>query len=101
MSGLKQSRELGDDLTFAGNADGLLFFRATLEVNQRRDAADAELCRDARSIVDIHFGDMKFARIFSGDLLNHRAKHAAGGAPWSPEVNQHRTGGCSDEGFEV
>ena len=98
---LKESGEFVHDLAFAGNADGLVAFGSTLEIDQAGNAANAKFRGNRRSVVHIDFGDGKFTGIFSGDFVNHRAKHAAGSAPRGPEINQPRCGGIFDDGMEV
>ena len=100
-SGLEKGGELGDDVALAAYADRLVLLGSAFEVDERRDAADAELRRDAGSVVNIDFGDREFSHILAGDLIHHRSEHAAGRTPWGPEINQHRGGGGFDERGEI
>lgn len=98
---LQQSGQLGDDVSFAAHSNRLVTLGAGFEIDERRDAADAELSGNARSVIDIDFGDGEFADILRGDFIHHRAKHAAGSAPGSPEINQHGGAGGFDERSEI
>jgi hypothetical protein len=98
---LKKSGEFVHDLTFSRNAHGLVAFGSTLEIDQAGNAANAKFRGNAGGVVHIDFGDGKFTGIFHGDFVHHWAKHAAGSAPWGPEVHQHGRGGIFDEGMEV
>ena len=70
---LEQCGELGDDIAFATHAYRLVTLDPAFEVNQTRNAANAELGGDSGSIVNVDFCYGKFADIFSCDFINHRA----------------------------
>jgi len=98
---LEQCGEFGDDIAFATDAYGLVTLDPALKVNQTRDAANAKLGRNSRSLVNVDFCDRKFADIFSCDFVNHWAKHATRSAPWSPEINEHRSRSGFNEVCEI
>lgn len=70
---LEQRGEFGDDIAFATHAYGLVTLGPAFEVNQTRDAANAKLGGDSRSLVNVDFCDGKFADILSCDFINHWA----------------------------
>lgn len=72
-----------------------------MEIDQAGNAANPKFRGNRRSVVHIDFGDGKFTGIFRGDFVHHWAKHAAGSAPWGPEVHQHGCGCVFDEVVKV
>src|SRR5436309_14685853 len=75
------------DGIFARCADHPLFFLATLEENQSRDALDAVALRDRRILVNVELDDARSRRIFLGHSLDRRREHATGRAPSRPKVH--------------
>src|SRR5437773_9648108 len=76
-----------DDLlerVLVGEADDLLDDLAALEQQQRRNAADAELERRVRVLVDIQLADDDLAVVVPGELFDRRRQPAAGSAPFRP-----------------
>src|ERR1700730_4662996 len=89
---VQKCRKLG----FGYGADLLRLDRAVLEENQRRDAADTELGRCLRVLVDVDLGDLDAIVVLAGDLIEDRGDHLARTTPLGPEVQQHRLGGLQD-----
>ena len=65
---------------------------AVLEQHQRRDRHDAVLRRRRRVLVDVELDDLDLAAERAGDLLERRRDHAAGAAPFGPEIDHDRLG---------
>src|SRR3954469_6049387 len=59
-----------------------------LEEEQRGDAADAELGRGVRVVVDVQLADHDLAVVIPGELVHRRRQALAGPAPFRPEVHQ-------------
>src|SRR6185437_2072954 len=59
------------------------------EDHHRGDAADAIFLRHMRILVDIDLGDRDLAAHFARKLLERRSDHAAGPAPFRPEIHDH------------
>ena len=74
---------------------------AVLEHHQRRDRADAELGGDLRVLVDVELGDLHLALHLGGDLFERRRDHAAGPAPFRPEIDYDRLARLDDVGLEA
>ena len=100
-SGSEKGCELGDDFSFAADANGMVLLGAAFEVDQRRDAANTELSGNAWGVIDVDLGDYEFSDVLSGDFIHHRAEHATGSAPWRPKVDQNRGAGGCDERSEI
>ena len=81
-------------------ADDALDLLAVLEEDQGRNALDAELPLRLRVVVDVELGDLEATRILLCDLLEHGGDHAAGAAPFGPEVDQDRLVGLDDLALE-
>jgi hypothetical protein len=67
----------------------LIYDLAVLEHQQRRDAADAELHRRLRVSVYVYLADDGFAFVFACQFFYYGAYHAAGAAPFGPEVHEY------------
>src|SRR5262249_3118937 len=80
--------------------DLLRFHVAVLEQHQRRYAADAVLPRDLLVLVHIYLRDLELARVFLGDLVEHRRDRLARAAPFGPVVDQDGDLGLQDFGLE-
>jgi len=78
------------DIRLADRANFLLHYFATLEHQQRRNAANLVAARYLNVRVYIYFADLYPAGVLGGDLIDRRAHHSAGAAPLRPEVNQNR-----------
>ena len=63
--------------------------RPVLEQDQRRDAADAELGRRLRILVDVELGDAHAVGVDAGEFIEDRRNHLAGTAPLRPEIEQN------------
>ena len=60
---------------------------AFAEEGEGRDALEVEIGSDVREGVGIDFGEEEFALGHGGCLCEFRGHHAAGTAPWGPEVD--------------
>jgi hypothetical protein len=60
---------------------------SVFEDNERWDRLDTESSGEIWGIVDVDFGDDRFAFLFSGDLFNDGAKHLTWSTPFGPEVH--------------
>src|SRR5262249_11555920 len=69
---------------------------AVLGPHQRRNREDAVFRRRFRVLVDIELDDLVLAAHRHRDLLERRRDHAAGTAPFSPEIDHHRLAGLQD-----
>ena len=58
----------------------------------RRDGPDPELAGHVGIAVDIDLGQHELAAILMGQLLEDRAEHPAGAAPWRPEIDDNGDG---------
>ncbi len=58
-----------------------------LENQQRGNAADAEFHRGLGVGVNVNFAHYHFAFVFAGQFLHYGAYHAAGAAPFGPEID--------------
>src|SRR5437867_12640003 len=72
-----------------GEADHLLDDLASLEQEQRRNAADAELEGRVRVLVHVQLADDDPAVVIARQLLHRRRQAAAGTAPFRPEINEY------------
>jgi hypothetical protein len=81
------------DVRFSDRADLLLHHLATLENQQRRDAANLVTAGRLDIRVHIDLADLHPAGILGRDLIDRRTHLPARAAPLGPEVNQNRLRG--------
>ena len=84
-------REPGTHLGLRQGADELVDNLAVRKQLHGRDATDAVALRDLRVLVGVDLGQGETGAVFAGNLFENGAQLAAGAAPLSPEVDQHRT----------
>ena len=69
---------------------------AVLENQQRRNATNAKFHRRLGVGVNVNFAHYYFAFVLAGKLFHHGAYHAAGAAPFGPEIDQYRLVAADD-----
>ena len=74
---------------------------AVLEQQQRRDRHDAVFGGGVRVLVDIELDDLDLVAELAGDLFQRRRDHAAGAAPFRPEIHHDRFGRFQNIRFEA
>ena len=92
-----------DELGQLGLAQGPHLGRGQLTVfeqHQGGDATDAKFGRDVAVFVHIHFGNLQFALVTIGDIVQDRGNHLARAAPLGPVVHQHRCSRLENIGFK-
>ena len=63
---------------------------AALEEHDGRNAADLELDRRVRVLIDVQLADRDLSRVLRRQLVDGRAEPFARAAPLGPEVHKHR-----------
>jgi hypothetical protein len=74
---------------------------AFVEDHQGGDAADAEFAGDVAVVVHVELGDLEFAVVSTGKLIECGCDHFAGAAPFGPEVHEDGLVGLKHVGFEA
>src|SRR5262245_58427875 len=94
LRGLAGRRQDGVETLLEGRlrpeADDLADRLATLDDEERRDAADPVLHRRLGVVVCVELAELDLARVLVCELLNDRRNHSARTAPGRPEVDQDR-----------
>ena len=62
---------------------------------------DVELNRELLVLVNIDLTHLGFAVVFIGQLVDHRADHFAGAAPFSPKIDEDGSSGLDDLSVEI
>ena len=88
------------DIFLRDKADRFVDFLAVLEDYEGRDAHDAELCGELLLLIDVDLADFHFT-VRSGDFIDEWGEHAAGAAPWCPEIDKYCAFGIEDFGLEI
>ena len=73
---------------------------AVLEDHQRRDRHDAVFRGGVRAFVDIELDDLDLVAERAGNLVQRRRDHAAGAAPFRPEIDDNRAAGLENFALE-
>src|SRR5258708_3449433 len=60
--------------------------------HQRGNRADAKATCQLWKLVHVNLGEIDSLPVFRRQFVDRRGEHAAGAAPWGPEVHQHRCG---------
>src|SRR6476620_5862993 len=74
---------------------------AALEDHQGRDRHHAVFRGRLRALVDVQLHDLDLVAHRAGNLVEGGGDHAAGAAPFGPEVDDHRPGRLEHFGFEI
>ena len=67
-----------------------------LDEHDRRNVADHELAHDVVVVIHVALADDRTAFVFAGQLVDDRADHAAGTAPFRPKVDDYREAGDAE-----
>src|SRR5512143_432348 len=84
--------QLGLQVALAAKPNNLLGDLAVLEKQQGRHRRNAILARKVLGYFDAHLADFQFARVFTGQLIQHRGQHLAGRTIFPPKIHQDRHG---------
>jgi hypothetical protein len=82
-------------------ADDLVLDLAVLEEQQQGNGADVVLHGEVARVIDVDLADLGGCSDFGCDLVDHRANHFAGAAPFGPEVHEDGHVGVDDFGLEI
>src|SRR3954470_19449559 len=74
---------------------------AALEDHQGRDRHHAIFRRRLRAFVDVQLDDLDLVAHRAGDFVQRRRDHAAGAAPFRPEIDHDRASRLKHLGFEI
>src|SRR5882757_6568484 len=74
---------------------------AALEDHQSRDRHHAVFRGRLRALVDVELHDLDLVAHRAGNLVERGGDHAAGAAPFGPEIDDHRPGRVEHFGFEI
>src|ERR1700681_1889809 len=74
---------------------------AALEDHQRRDRHHAVFRGRLRALVDVELHDLDLVAHRAGNLVKRGRDHAAGAAPFGPEIDHYRAGRLEHFGFEI
>src|SRR5436190_3177622 len=74
---------------------------AALEDHQGRDRHHAVFRGRLRALVDVQLHDLDLVAHRAGNLVEGGCDHAAGAAPFGPEIDDHRPGRVEHFGFEI
>src|SRR5436190_20492805 len=74
---------------------------AALEDHQGRDRHHAVFRGRLRALVDVELHDLDLVAHRAGNLVERGGDHAAGAAPFSPEIDDHWPGRLEHFGFEI
>src|ERR1700677_3830069 len=74
---------------------------AALEDHQGRDRHHAVFRGRLRALVDVQLHDLDLVAHRAGNLVECGRDHAAGAAPFGPEIDHDRTGRLEHFGFEI
>jgi len=97
-----QSEELGLELIL-GNAgtDDLVLHFAVFEEQEKGNGAHVVFHCEVTCVVDVNLADFGLIAEFAGELIDDRADHFAGAAPFGPEIDENGHGGIDDFGVEI
>jgi hypothetical protein len=87
--GLKLGFDFASQHVLRSDANLLVYHLATLEHEQGRDVADAELHGEVALCINVYFTYYRTVCEIGREFVYDRAYHAAGSAPLGPEVNEH------------
>ena len=73
---------------------------AILEDHYSRDAANTVLSSDARALVSVKLKALQLAGVLLSNLIDQRRNHAAGPAPWGPEIDKDGNIAFENEALE-
>src|SRR5688572_11837506 len=89
------------EMILVGEPDDRLHDFPTLEDENGRNAADAELRRSIRVLVYVELAHRDFAVVIGRQRVDRRREAPAWSAPLSPEVDEHRLVGLHDRLIEI
>ena len=98
---LGQSFDALDQGVFGLHTDDAVHLFAVLEEHEHGDGAYAELSGELGAVVHVDLADFDGVALLSGELLKDGGQHAAGSAPFGPEIDDDRVGGRFDFGLKV
>ena len=83
------------------HTDDAIHLFAVLEEHEHGDGAHTELGGEIGAVVDIDLADFDGVALLGSELLQDGGQHAAGTAPFSPEIDDDGRGRRFDFGLKV
>lgn len=99
--GLRQGFDALDQGVLGLHTDDAIHLFAVLEEHEHGDRAHAELGGEIGAVVHIDLADFDGVALLGSELLQDGGQHAAGTAPFCPEIDDDGRGGRFDFGLKV